>query len=81
MNECQLLPLFAGAMAGIHPNRRHNMNTNYTGNGYASRRDYLKDLSEERNWPLDAVFMLANVLGPSEDFDGLVTMLEDEFDY
>jgi hypothetical protein len=51
----------------------------YTANGFTDRREYLNSLAED--YPRDAVFMLASMLGPSEDFDGLVTALEDEYDY
>jgi len=47
----------------------------YTANGYKSRADYLAELCTE--YPADVVHTLADLLGPSEDFDGLVTMLED----
>ena len=47
----------------------------YKTNGYASRRDYLASLCEE--YDAESVYMLASILGPSEDFDGLVTSLED----
>jgi hypothetical protein len=47
--------------------------------GYKNRRDYLESLAEE--YDRDKVFMLAAMLGPSEDFDGLVTALEDDSDY
>lgn len=46
----------------------------YTDNGYANRREYLKSLAEDYG---DAVYILAELLGPDEDFDGLVTDLED----
>lgn len=49
----------------------------YTAAGYTSRADYLASLSEELDIDLDTVLMAADMLGPSEDFDGLVTMLED----
>ena len=44
--------------------------------GYKSRLDYLECLAEE--YDRDKVFALAAILGPSEDFDGLVTALEDD---
>ena len=47
----------------------------YTANGYKNRRDYLESLCEE--YPRSIVFALADLLGPTEDFDGLVTALED----
>ncbi len=51
------------------------MQTNdYTANGYANRRAYLDSLAEDFG---PAVYALAFILGPSEDFDGLVTSLED----
>jgi hypothetical protein len=46
----------------------------YTDHGYADREDYLASLREEYG---EAVDILAALLGPSEDFDGLVTDLED----
>lgn len=47
----------------------------YTDNGFANRKEYLESLMEE--YPADLVMTLAGLLGPEEDFDGLVTMLED----
>ena len=49
----------------------------YTENGYASRRDYLDSLAEDFDIDRDTVYMMADLLGPTEDFDGLVTSLED----
>jgi hypothetical protein len=49
----------------------------YTENGYKDRHDYLVSLSEEMGVDMETVFTLASLLGPSEDFDGLVTTLED----
>ena len=56
------------------------MNTanDYTANGYANRRDYLESLAED--YDRSTVFFLASVLGESEDFDGLITALEDHAD-
>jgi hypothetical protein len=51
----------------------------YKENGFENRRDYLESLCEE--YPRDAVYALASILGASEDFDGLITSLEDEFNY
>lgn len=50
----------------------------YTENGYDSRKDYLICLAEELGLDTNIVFMTASMLGPNEDFDGLVTALEDE---
>lgn len=49
----------------------------YTAEGYENRDDYLKCLADDFDVPLKTVRMLADVLGPNEDFDGLVTSLED----
>lgn len=51
----------------------------YKENGFENRRAYLESLCEE--YDRDTVFTLASILGSSEDFDGLVTSLEDEFNY
>lgn len=51
----------------------------YQENGYQNRRDYLESLALE--YPRNAVFALADILGETEDFDGLVTALDDEFNY
>lgn len=49
----------------------------YREKGYNDRDDYLNSLSEDYGIPDDAVRALAEVLGPDEDFDGLVSNLED----
>jgi hypothetical protein len=49
----------------------------YQENGYENREEYLKSLSEEYGVNEDIVFVLADMLGPNEDFDGLVSELED----
>ena len=49
----------------------------YQENGYDSREDYLNSLSEDYGVPIDAVYALADILGPDEDFDGLVSNLQD----
>ena len=48
--------------------------------GFKDRDDYLKNLAEDRGIDMFAVRMIADMLGPSEDFDGLVSELED-FEY
>lgn len=53
--------------------------TIYQEMGYACRRDYLESLCEE--YPREQVYALADLFGPTEDFDGLVTALEDENGY
>ena len=49
----------------------------YQEHGYYNREDYLRCLSEDWDMPFMTVKMLADMLGPNEDFDGLVTALED----
>ena len=49
----------------------------YREKGYTDRDDYLHSLSEDYGVPDDAVQALAEVLGPDEDFDGLVSNLQD----
>jgi len=54
----------------------------YTANGFANRKAYLNSLCDE--YPRHVVYSIAGMLGPSEDFDGLVTALEDyteEYDH
>ena len=50
---------------------------NYLEYGVESRAEYLALLADEYDVDLDTVHALADVLGPMEDFDGLVTSLED----
>lgn len=69
----------------IHLNKLHKLLRNncnlamsiYTDNGYANREDYLNELREEYG---DLVDILTEILPESEDFDGLVTSLEDASD-
>ena len=49
----------------------------YEENGVKNRREYLLWLTDEYNVSAGQVFALASVFGPNEDFDGLVTTLED----
>ena len=50
----------------------------YTENGYANRKEYLRELADE--YGKDLVYTLTSVLPASEDFDGLVSALEDAMD-
>jgi hypothetical protein len=59
---------------------QNDTNTRYTANGYKDRDDYLTSLADDRGIDSMAVRMIADMLGPSEDFDGLVSELED-FEY
>lgn len=52
----------------------------YTEQGYENRTDYLKSLSEDYGVDYQLVVVAASMLGPNEDFDGLVTTIQDESD-
>lgn len=49
----------------------------WTDEGYESRKDYLECLAEDFGVEYKTVAALASILGPDEDFDGLLTSLED----
>jgi hypothetical protein len=51
--------------------------TIYQENGFETRKEYLLDLADNMNMDASIVFALADMLGSNEDFDGLVTSLED----
>jgi hypothetical protein len=53
--------------------------TVYQNMGYKNRYEYLNTLAEV--YGRNLVFTLAAMLGPNEDFDGLVTALQDYADY
>jgi hypothetical protein len=52
----------------------------YEENGFENRKDYLENLAEWNGVDKEVVFELASILGPTEDFDGLVTSVEDYAD-
>ena len=49
----------------------------YEENGYASRGEYLDAMAEDYGLEKSDVRLLADLLGPSEDFDGLISGLEE----
>jgi hypothetical protein len=53
-----------------------NMNI-YQENGYKSRKDYLTSLAAEYGVDYQSVACLAVLLGEEEDWDGLVSAVED----
>lgn len=53
------------------------MNNIYIENGYQSRKEYLISLSDDFGIDKSIVFSIASMLGSEEDFDGLISMLED----
>jgi hypothetical protein len=53
------------------------MSNPYINNGFANREEYLDSLREEYGGLVD---ILTGILPASEDFDGLITELEDAMD-
>lgn len=49
----------------------------YVDNGYKGRKDYLKHLADENDVDYNVIEMLADLLGENEDFDGLISSIED----
>ena len=54
--------------------------TIYKSIGFESRREYLEDMASIYGVPNDVVFMVAELLGKNEDFDGLPAMVRDYAD-
>jgi hypothetical protein len=52
-------------------------NAPYNANGYKDREEYLQSLTKSYGIDITTVRMVSDLLGPSEDFDALVTELED----
>ena len=52
-------------------------NSIYLQNGYKNRDDYLESLSEDYGVPLETVYILAETLGENEEWDALISALED----
>lgn len=52
----------------------------YTDEGYKNRRDYLEQMADDFGVDPMIVFQMASILGSSEDFDGLISELQD-YDY
>lgn len=51
--------------------------TVYEKHGYQDRIEYLTALAEEYDMHVEDVLMIADTLGENEDFDGLISALED----
>jgi len=49
----------------------------YKERGYADRQDYLEDVADEYGVDRNTVMYLAEMLGESEDFDGLLSTIDD----
>ena len=54
-----------------------NNNNIYLQNGYDNRDDYLQCLAEDYGVPLETVYILAETLGENEEWDALISALED----
>jgi hypothetical protein len=52
----------------------------YQENGYKNRIDYLESLAFDNGVSVGVIMTLADILEPSEDFDGLITTLDDYLD-
>ena len=49
----------------------------YVEYGYKNRKDYFEELSLRFNIDISSVYALSEILGKNEDFDGLVSSLDD----
>ncbi len=49
----------------------------YQADGATDRFGYLENLAADHGVTFETILTLSDVLGPDEDFDGLVTTLED----
>jgi hypothetical protein len=49
----------------------------YHENGYAGRAEYLQEMADEYDCPIELVRELADILGEDEDFDMLISSLRD----
>ena len=59
----------------------NDLQTNeYEAMGFNDRKEYLESLADEYCTDIDTVLFMAEILGESEDFDGLVTSLQDEYE-
>ncbi len=52
----------------------------YQENGYNDREHYLSCLAEEYDVSESVIYAIASILGESEDFDGLISSIEDHLD-
>ena len=55
---------------------KDNLNI-YQQNGYDGRDDYLQCLADNYGVPLETVYILAETLGKNEEWDALISALED----
>lgn len=50
----------------------------YQENGYSDRDDYLSCMAEDYGVDIETVKVVADLYGPNEDFDGLISFLEEQ---
>ena len=67
-------------MSPTQTSRGKKMENIYQEHGYENRKEYLMSLADDFGIDEEVVFAMASMLGKSEDFDGLVTSLEDYAD-
>jgi hypothetical protein len=48
----------------------------YCRDAKATRATYLRQLAEDYDYPIHKIFLVADILGPTEDFDGLISHLD-----
>jgi len=53
----------------------------YTEQGYENRTDYLYNLAKDSEVDFHLIAAVANTLGPNEDFDGLINIVQDISDF
>ena len=51
--------------------------TVYQENGFSNRDEHLSDLADQYGVPKHVVYSISEMLGENEDFDGLISTLED----
>lgn len=56
---------------------KKNQNEKYIRLGFKNRQEYLDSLAEERDLGPGVVEALSDILGESEDFDGLLSSLDE----
>lgn len=56
------------------------MSNVYTSHGYKNRKDYLISVAEDYGLPYNTVYTIASMFGENEDFDGLISELDDYID-
>lgn len=52
----------------------------YQENGFKDRKEYLQSVADDFGVPYETVFDIADILGESEDFDGLIEIMQDAYD-